>query len=230
MIYKYYIYRHIRTDINIPFYVGIGTVGNNPSTKRYQYHRAYTYAKKSKSRSRHWCNIYNKCNENIDVDILFETDSWEEAQNKEREFIALYGRIDLGTGTLVNLTDGGEGANGAIVPYERRERISKSMKGMVKSQEQINKIAKALSGRSRPESVKQKLRETHAKIKFKHSEEAKIRIVNALIGRKVSEETRLKISQSNKGKTRNVGRVWSEETKLKMSLSAKNRKKKDGLQ
>jgi hypothetical protein len=45
---------------------------------------------------------------------VFETEVEAEAFAKEIEPIALYGRRNTGTGTLFNLTDGGEGASGAI--------------------------------------------------------------------------------------------------------------------
>ena len=45
---------------------------------------------------------------------VFETEVEAEAFAKEIELIALYGRRNTGTGTLFNLTDGGEGATGAI--------------------------------------------------------------------------------------------------------------------
>jgi hypothetical protein len=45
---------------------------------------------------------------------VFETEVEAEAFAKEIELIALYGRRNLQTGTLFNLTDGGEGASGAI--------------------------------------------------------------------------------------------------------------------
>lgn len=88
-----YVYRHIRIDKNEPFYIGIGKTIK----------RAYS----KKNRNIHWKRIVNKTE--YQVDILFDNLSWEQAYEKEKEFISFYGRRNLGTGTLVNLTDGGEG-------------------------------------------------------------------------------------------------------------------------
>lgn len=89
------LYRHIRIDKNEPFYIGIGDKEN----------RAYS----QRSRNKFWKNI---AKQGYEVEILFEDLTWEQACEKEKEFITLYGRRDLKAGTLVNLTDGGEGALG----------------------------------------------------------------------------------------------------------------------
>ena len=111
-----YVYRHVRLDINEIFYIGIGSENND-------YKRAHT----KRNRNKHWCNIVNKTN--YEVEIVFDDLTWEEACTKEIEFIKLYGRKDLNKGTLVNMTDGGEGALGFVHNHESRERMSKSMKG-----------------------------------------------------------------------------------------------------
>ena len=99
------LYRHIRTDKQEVFYIGIG---ENES-------RAYN----KKNRTRVWKNTANK---GYETEILFEDLTWEQAAEKEKEFIALYGRKDLGLGTLVNLTDGGEGTIGYKHTQEAKEK------------------------------------------------------------------------------------------------------------
>jgi hypothetical protein len=104
-----YVYRHIRLDKNEPFYIGIG---NDLTKKR---------ANEKTRRSNLWGKIIAKSD--YDVEILFDDISYDEAKSKEIEFIKLYGRIDLGSGTLTNLTDGGDGT---INPsQETRDKISK---------------------------------------------------------------------------------------------------------
>lgn len=90
-----YVYRHIRLDTNKPFYIGIGSDEN------------YKRANNPWGRSQYWKNIISKTP--YKVDIILDDLSWEEACEKEKEFIKLYGRVDIGEGILVNLTDGGEG-------------------------------------------------------------------------------------------------------------------------
>jgi hypothetical protein len=130
------IYRHIRLDTNEPFYIGIGKTDK----------RAYS----KKSRNKLWNNIVNKT-EYI-VEILMDNLTWEQACEKEKEFISMYGRKDLGKGTLVNMTDGGDGNNN--FSKEVRERISNAHKGnqygkgWKPTKEQIEKIKIALKGKS----------------------------------------------------------------------------------
>lgn len=98
-----YLYRHIRLDNNQVFYVGVGV-------KRISKNQIYYRAFDKKQRGVWWKNITNKTP--YKVDILLESDDYEFILEKEKEFIKLYGRKDLGLGTLCNLNNGGkEGEN-----------------------------------------------------------------------------------------------------------------------
>lgn len=109
-----YVYRHIRLDKNEPFYIGIGSDN--------EYKRAYCIHKRN--------NIWNKIvsNTSYEVEILLDNVSWDIACSKEREFIKLYGRKDLRTGILSNLTDGGEGAYGLKFTDETKKKMSIAQK------------------------------------------------------------------------------------------------------
>ena len=85
------VYRHIRLDKNIPFYIGIGKDISRPYNK--------------KDRSNFWKSITGKTG--YIVEILFNNLTKDQAIEKEIEFIALYGRVDLKTGSLCNMTRGG---------------------------------------------------------------------------------------------------------------------------
>lgn len=134
-----YLYRHIRLDKNEPFYIGIG------SNKA----RCYT----NKTRNNYWHNIINKSE--YRVDIIFDNLSLEEAKEKEKEFIALYGKKSNG-GTLVNLTDGGDGCWGYKATekqiQERIKRMTENnhFKGKKHSPETLEKMRLAKLGVKRP--------------------------------------------------------------------------------
>ena len=67
-------------------------------------------------------------NDKSKIIILFVGLSEEEANAEEKRQIALYGRIDLGTGCLRNRTNGGEGQCGVILSEERKRYNSEWMK------------------------------------------------------------------------------------------------------
>jgi hypothetical protein len=138
-----YVYRHIRLDKNEPFYIGIG---NDNS-----FRRAFEKSRRNKI----WKDIINKSD--YEVEILFDNLSWDNACIKEREFISLYGRKDLGSGTLANLTDGGEGALGRkyITSEETKIKLSQAHKGKTVS-EDVRKIM-SIARKGKPLSEKHKL-------------------------------------------------------------------------
>lgn len=103
------------------FYVGVGKEGSKRS-------------KSNSGRNKHWKDIVAKNNGKYDIDILFENLTKEEAINKEIEFVALYGRANIGTGSLVNVLPGGqlqdEGPNRhRTYSQEVKDRMSASHKG-----------------------------------------------------------------------------------------------------
>jgi hypothetical protein len=192
-----YVYRHIRLDNNEPFYIGIGSDND--------YKRAY----KKTQRTKHWKSVSDK---GYEVEILIDGLTWEEACEKDKEFILLYGRKDLGTGNLINLTEGGEGTVGRVVTNKTREILKEIFTGRkrpdlkgkkrVISEEQKQKTSNTLKGRKLSEQTKDKMRG------FKRLP--------------MSEETKRKISEYRKGKSNGqTGLKRSEETKIKMSESQK---------
>ena len=132
-----YVYRHIRLDKNKPFYIGIG---NDTTYKR---------ANEKSRRNTYWNNISKN---GYRVDILFDNLSWEEACDKEKEFIDLYGRFDLGSGVLVNMTSGGDGLINPSEEIRNKKRLSMIGKnigdnnGMKKIENRI-KVSKSKTGK-----------------------------------------------------------------------------------
>jgi hypothetical protein len=113
----YFLYRHIRIDTNEPFYVGVGK-----KRPRSQYERAYS----KRDRNKYWKHIFALTE--IVVEILFETDDRDLILSKEIEFISLYGRKEQG-GTLVNMTDGGDGLFGYAPKHLMRPVCVYTMEG-----------------------------------------------------------------------------------------------------
>lgn len=96
---SFYIYRHIRQDLNIPFYIGMSRKYSEKTLKK-EYRRAYD----KNDRSVEWKSIVSEMP--YRVDILFDNiPKHTLAQKKENEFIALYGRKDLNSGSLLNKKD-----------------------------------------------------------------------------------------------------------------------------
>lgn len=186
----YYTYAYLRED-GTPYYVGKGK-----GDRAYRKVGKPCATPKDKSKI-----IYLKTN-------LTE----EQSFNHERYMIFILGRKDLGTGILLNKSDGGEGASGCIPSEETRRKRSAKMKGE-------NNPNYGKRGKDAPFYGK------------KHTQETKDKIRKSLQGNVISEETRIKISEKNKlnrlgEKNPFYGRKHSEETKQKMKEAAKRRKEK----
>lgn len=171
-----YLYRHIRLDKNVPFYIGIGTKKN--------YSRAYEKVK----RNRFWKSIVSKTD--YEVEIILDDLTWEEACEKEKEFIALYGRKDLGTGTLCNLTDGGDLVLGVVRTAEHIEKLRAANLGKKMSLESIQKLKISLQGRSHSLETRQKMSKTR-------------------IGKSLELSHKENISKAHKGKKKSESHIES---------------------
>lgn len=86
----------------------------------------------------------------------FETE--EESLVEEKRLIEHYGRRIDG-GTLTNLSLGGQGNYGFVMPEEHSRKKSDRMRGKKMSEEAKEKMRKAATGRAHTEETKKKLRE-----------------------------------------------------------------------
>lgn len=133
-----YLYRHIRLDKNVPFYIGIGADSEGK----------YTRAFNTSNRNIYWKNITSISR--YEVEILIDDISYDFAAEKEKEFIALYGRKNTKGGTLCNLTDGGDkGVVGMVVSEETKKKLSIINMGKVRSRESVEKTSRFHRGRKR---------------------------------------------------------------------------------
>ena len=153
----YYTYAYLRED-KTPYYIGKGK-----DERIYSSNRTIN-SPKDKSRI-----IYLKQN-------LTE----EEAFRHEIYMISIFGRKDLGTGILYNMTNGGEGVS-----------------GLIRSKETRKKISDGISGKNHP--MYGKMGELHHGYGIPRSEETKQKISNTLTGRTIPKEICKRRNQTRYG-------------------------------
>jgi hypothetical protein len=167
----HYVYLHINLVSNEVFYVGKG------KDKR---------AWSKDSRSDYWKSIVNKYG--YKVEIIENNLTNDISLQREKLYINLIGRKDLGLGPLVNFTDGGEGTSGCIPNEETRKKMSDGLKG-------------------KNTWMKNKKLSDETKEKISQFQKGN----KNMLGKKFSDETKKKISESNKNK------IFSDETKKNIS-------------
>lgn len=122
----FYVYRHLKADSKVVFYVGKGCKG-----------RAYNF----KFRSDYHKRIVKK--HGCIVEIVHSGLSQEESFSKEIELISYYKSIGQ---CEANFTMGGEGCLGRKVTLETRLKISKSVTGLKHSEETKLQMSKSRVG------------------------------------------------------------------------------------
>ena len=196
----YYTYAYLRED-KTPYYIGKGKDDRIYSTNR--------RIKPPKDKSR---IIYLKQN-------LTET----EAFRHEIYMISVFGRKDLGTGILYNMTNGGDGSSGWVPSEEYRKKMSEAKKGKTHSEDSKKKMSVAQKGKTLSEEHRRKMSEANKDKTL--SEEHRRKISEAHKGKIASEETKIKLSEAQKGnKNHNYGKTFSEETRRKIGDAKKGTK------
>ena len=102
-----FVYCYLRKKDHTPYYVGLGTRAVRPM----QPHSVLVP------------------DEPWRIRVLRQGLSKDDAVNWECFYIQHFGRVNNKTGILRNLTDGGEGANGAVVSQQTRKKMSKARLG-----------------------------------------------------------------------------------------------------
>lgn len=186
----FYVYILFRPWDGSPFYVGKG-----------KKHRWLEHERTISSHiNKHLSNILKKSREkNLEVPKvkIRENLSESDAFDLEIKLIAAIGRKKDG-GSLVNMTNGGEGASGLVFSQESRAKISRFHKGRVVGEETRNKLREINLGN-------------------KHC-----------AGRVMSQETREKIGISNKATKSNQVHVVSQETRAKLAVASRGNKRRLG--
>jgi hypothetical protein len=191
----FYVYIDMKPD-GEPFYVGKGNGRRDLKKYRNKWHAAI-------------CDKYPEWSR----ERVFEGTE-AECFAEEKRLVAFYGRRDLGLGTLVNLTDGGEGSSGLCA--EAQEKRLAAITGKPLSAEHRAKISAAQKGRPLSAEHRAKLDGHFAKLHAAKrgkpvSAETRAKLSEAHKGKKISPETRAKLSAANKGKT------FSAEARAKVS-------------
>lgn len=190
----FYVYGHYIPNSDIPFYIGKGT------GRRY---------KKTDNRNKWWKHIVDKYGyeSKIIKDGLAEHDACE----LEQQLIAEYGRRDLGTGVLVNLTDGGETSKGVVLTEEQRAARSEHSKKMW-----------ATFSEEKKEQIRLKKKEWRESLSTEERKTLSEKISKASKGRVHNEKSRKRNSEARK-------RYWKtapDEIKNHYKKTGKNASKK----
>lgn len=143
MKFYVYVYRDPRpTKGNQPVYVGKGTGDRD---------RSHLWGSHNKPLQDFLSHLKRVELEPV-FSRVFETDDETEAFAKEIELIAQYGRKNNKTGILFNLTDGGEGAGGAIKTDAHKEvDRNNSLENWKDPTYREKVIARQIEGNARPE-------------------------------------------------------------------------------
>ena len=205
MIKDYYVYFHYVPGSTVPFYCGKG-----------RGRRAFD----TQNRSLHWNGVVKKYG--LEVFIFKRGLTEYEAFALEKQLIKQYGRLDLGTGVLVNHTDGGKGQAGPkkleviekarkkllgkVCKKSTRDKISKANKGRKPTAYTILRVKEANLGKPQSEETRQKRSQNIKKLykdkqfydkmrEIRTSESFRKKQAEKRIGTKLKEETKEKIRQ-----------------------------------
>ena len=196
---RYYVYELWDLIKNKPFYVGKG------SGKRTYIHTSKAHLAK-KDGNQFKKNVIRKIlldNNKPTVKYIFRTDDELAAYAEETRLILQYGRRDIGTGILTNLTNGGVGS-------------------LSPNKESRYKMGSPNRGKEISIGVKLKMSQS-AQDRGEISEETRMKMSQVKLG-KIPPCVELRRSYKGSGNPQ-FGKIWPDEKRNKMSNSIKGRKR-----
>ena len=200
---KYYVYHLIDPTDNLPFYVGKGN-----GDRIYHHERAVLNGKIPNGNKLLFYKIKKVLRESLSIKYtkIKEELSSSEALQTEISEIKRYGRRNINTGILCNMTDGGDGNNGIVFGKKTREKLSKAHKG--RKITWGDKISKSL--KEDPNLLIERAKKISESNKGKQvSKISRWKMSQAHIGKKDSNKTIKRKSEAQKQ------RIYSEDELLK---------------
>lgn len=173
---RYYVYKYLDLKGNT-FYIGKG------SDRRALFHLYQATKENIKIENLHKTNKIKNILNSISIEdfiknnIVIIKDNIDEkyALELEKELILKYGRINIGTGCLTNITEGGDFCIGNYEKSEsHRIKISKTLTGKKKSLESKIKQSKSNSGKNNPMYNQTHTEEARNKISLANSKPVNI--------------------------------------------------------
>ena len=171
---NYYTYAYLRED-KTPYYIGKG-----------RGRRAYSLHKHIPRPPKQRILILKK---NLTEELAFKHEIY---------MIAVLGRKDLGTGILLNLSDGGEGSSGWKPTQEQKRKSSIAHTGKKATPAHCRAISDGQKGKVIPPEVRAKMKT--ARNKRVISEEQKSKTSMTMKGRPHSPEHKRKLAEANRAR------------------------------
>jgi hypothetical protein len=179
----FYVYEHLKADSGEVFYVGKGC------RKR---------ARDKDNRSKYWWNIINK--HGFKVRYVVKNVDEEFAFFVEEERIDQLKRLGV---KLCNLTNGGEGSSGLVMPQSAKDTISKIHKGKKLSEDHKRKASESLKKIKKTTEWIQKIAD--AKSKPVICIDTGVEYKSALEAHKATGTNKISIRQACRGEYKTAG-------------------------